>query len=76
MALHGEIKVNGIPIGAWHARRTEDLLFDAQVCTYECGVEYYGVGMSDPARQEFTVRHRYDEGAVALAAKVLTRSTT
>ena len=42
MALHGEIKVNGATIGAWSARRTEQLRGTDDAHTYECVVEVLG----------------------------------
>lgn len=71
MALQGLIYVNRTPIGHWSAQRIDGE--PGQLCTYECEVGY-----TDPARPitGFTLRHHYDNGALALAAAVLTKGAT
>jgi hypothetical protein len=80
MTLHGEIKVNGQVIGAWSARRLSPTLAESStICTYECGVDYLpreGGPSEEPVEQRFHLEHRYGEGAVALASKILTRAVS
>ena len=76
MALHGEIKINGVIIGGWVARRVEMLDDPDGEYLYHC--HYFEEGPSpagnfdDIGSLEFTVAHRYSDGAAALARKVLT----
>lgn len=81
MALRGPIQVNGFEVGRWVAQRTVTAVDG--VNTYECGVAWtpeeqqrvFGAGQTPhPERVEFTLTHDYRDGAVALAAKVLTRA--
>lgn len=64
MSLHGPIKVNEQTIGMWSARRV--LTADPNV--YQCVVERFNGSLK---AHHFTIEHRYEDGAVALAAKVL-----
>lgn len=70
MALHGTIEINNKRIGLWQARRTQPLLDDDAENDYECEVTWRA--FDQPAtRETFSVRHRYSDGAIALAVKVL-----
>jgi hypothetical protein len=68
VALHGEIKVNGQILASWEAvRQSPD---PVGVNTYRCKV-------TERHREKtFEVDHAYEEGAVALAIKVLSRYQT
>lgn len=68
MALQGLIYVNRTAIGFWSAQRITGE--PGQLCTYKCEVGYH-----DPQRPVtgFRLEHHYDDGAIALAAAVLTR---
>jgi hypothetical protein len=68
MALHGLIQVNDQPIGAWSAVRVAEGADG--IYRYRCEVQ---VNHGIPRR--FYVLHRYSDGAVALAAKVLTAAS-
>lgn len=67
MALHGTIMVNAVSIGFWEAVRTSGDV--GQLCRYRCMV------VNKNQNHRFEVEHHYDDGAVALAAKVLLRAT-
>lgn len=70
MSLHGPIQVNGDVIGRWVARRTTPHLDPDGTAIYECEVvmaPWLDVTI-------FNLKHRYDDGAVVLAAKVLTQA--
>ncbi len=63
MALHGDIRVNGQVIGCWSAQR---------VLTRQNGRHTYRWEAYDKGRHTTgDLDHNYDEGAIALAAKVL-----
>lgn len=66
MALHGTISINLLTIGWWEAVRQETLLSDDQVSTYRWAAELNG------EQRTGVLTHRYSDGAVALAAAVLT----
>jgi hypothetical protein len=75
VALHGEIKVNGVIIGGWYARRVDPIVDEDAVHLYAC--RYFEEttldgGWADSWSMEFTVEHRYSDGAAELARKVLT----
>jgi len=61
MSLHGPIHVNDARIGYWCATRV--LTGDPNV--YDCWVDVNFI------RNEFQITHRYEDGAAALASKVL-----
>lgn len=72
MALHGPLAITNRDggntiVGYWSARRTSDITHPDAEHEYECEVTYQGTTDS------FVVRHRYSDGALALAAKVLGR---
>ena len=69
MALHGLIEVNGWRIGHWAAQRLNHDVIPGQPSTYKCEVQ-----PSRGPKVTFTVEHAYEDGAVALAAKVLTEA--
>lgn len=69
--LHGEIKVNGDEVGDWSAiRREKNVVAQDFEHTYDCRVT---IQRSYKVR-EFTVKHRYGDGAAALAQKVLSQA--
>ena len=72
MSLHGTIEINNRIIGGWTAQRiTNDhapVIDDDLTSTYKCEV-YTTHG---PTRR-FEVEHRYGDGAVVLAALVLSK---
>lgn len=74
MALHGEIRVNGMTIGTWEAVRQGDNA-DPQpddLLTYACAVNHDTTLQGNPAVLEtFSVIHRFGDGALALTANVL-----
>lgn len=74
MALHGEIKVNDLVIGGWEAQRTTPRLDkdkrDGENYTYRCKV-WRRMEDGKEWREEFEVRHWYEDGALELASKVL-----
>lgn len=70
MSLHGTIEVNNTRIGAWVARR----VFTASPNLYDCEVITDEFGIRETRR--FQVEHHYDDGAIALAAKVLSYEAT
>lgn len=71
MALHGEIKVNGVAIATWEAVRKEKLAKD--INWYDCKVHYRNPH-GYPMKAEFSVPHRFGDGALALTAKVIGKS--
>lgn len=75
--LHGEIKVNHNEIGRWTAVRKEryfgdgeDQFYESDYFKYECHMDYRN-GAGYPMEAAFTVVHRFGDGAVLLASKVL-----
>lgn len=64
MSLHGTINLNGRQLIAWTARRLAD--HPQEINEYECRVSN--------RLDDFTVTHRYSDGAAVLAAKVLVAS--
>lgn len=70
MALHGDVAINGVLLGVWQARRTEDLQHGRSTYTYDCQVDWTARN-GTRQRSTFTLTHDYDQGAFALAAKVL-----
>jgi hypothetical protein len=76
MALHGEIKVNGQTIGTWEAVRQpycggDEPLAESMV-VYACVVSQSSTLEGNPAiLEKFEVRHRFGDGALALASLVL-----
>jgi hypothetical protein len=78
MALHGPICVNGKDIGNWYAQREMGVL-DPQaddVVTYVCVVHQEATLEGNPAiNWAGTLDHRFGDGALALAAKVLTTAS-
>ncbi len=65
MALHGTIKINGDTLWTWSARRTSwlpEAENEYEVALYAPNGESVKDGL---------LSHVYDDGAVALAAKVL-----
>lgn len=63
IALHGEIKVNGQVIGRWTAQR---------ILTRQSGRHTYRWEAYDKGRHTTgDLDHNYDDGAIALAVKVL-----
>lgn len=70
MALHGTIAVNEQVIGGWSAVRGEDTSPPNRVYRYTCEVVRF-----EPYEQiHFHLHHAYTDGAVALAAAVLTKA--
>lgn len=69
--LHGEIKVNEIVIGEWTAEREEPVALDVHM--YACTVKYRNLA-GYPLRADFRVKHRHSNGAVALAAHILSEA--
>lgn len=69
MSLHGSIKVNEHIVGYWTAQR----VVTADPNIYDC-VVYHDPEDGPAIRGEFAIQHRFQDGAVALAAKVLQRS--
>lgn len=68
MALHGEIKVNNVVIGAWGAVRKEEVR--PGTYRYEC---FYWMDGLDGHRYtaQFNLHHQYALGASWLARRVL-----
>jgi len=67
MALHGDISVNGTVLVQWSAQRKQAV--PREVNDYQVSVVDY---REKPAHERRTlIQHRYDDGATALAAKVL-----
>ena len=75
MALHGEIRVNGMTIGEWSAQRSSHL--DSQpradeIVEYDCMARQDSTLEGNPAiLWRGKVSHRFGDGALALAAVVL-----
>lgn len=69
MSLHGDIRVNGHFLGDWSAQRVsnvDDAVLDPDtVSEYRCRV------LTRDIDKEFYVNHRYGDGPVVLATKVL-----
>lgn len=74
MALHGEVKINGRVLMQWSAVRKTGTTDPDSVNRYHCSV-VAAVGNTGAHTQEFTVQHRYGDGAAALAAAVLARTS-
>lgn len=70
MALHGPIKVNHKIIGYWSAQR----IVTADPNVYRCAVTGEPE-VGPPLDVTFDIEHRHEDGALALAAKVLARAT-
>lgn len=75
MALHGEVKItahrDGVHVGdeflaIWSARRQQ--IDPGDLNTYDCVV------YTKTDRHEFTLEHRYSDGALILASKVLSEA--
>lgn len=67
--LHGDIMINGTVIGSWRAvRQTFDV---NEVNSYDCHVELAERGDDKGFSTSFALPHRYTDGPVVLAAKVL-----
>lgn len=77
MALHGEIRVNGMVIGEWEAQRKSHLHSDphpSELVTYDCMVRQDSTLQGNPAVLEhFELDHRFGDGALALASAVIRR---
>lgn len=73
MALHGTVEINGHVLYDWSARRASDKLNKVNdyhvVLTDMKGWSASTVGVT-------TLTHAYDDGALALAAKVLAWAST
>lgn len=70
MSLHGDIRVNGKLVGRWSAQRAmNDVGPDGQNL-YKCD---FILNQPDgpPSKGDFIVVHRYQDGALRLAARVL-----
>lgn len=78
MALHGEIRVNGMVIGEWEAQRqTEHQPEPDDVVHYWAMARQNSTPDGCPAFLErFEVEHRFGDGALALAARVLDKAAT
>lgn len=73
MSLHGTIEVNRERIGWWFAQRISGGDQPDDVNTYEVSVHTGRLGDA-MTNWRGTVEHRYGDGAVVLAAKVLAAS--
>lgn len=78
MALHGEIRVNGRPLGVWEAIRVShtnvEPAMDDQV-TYSCKVHLDNRRPEQPTKdQKFEVVHRFGDGSLVLASLVLAKA--
>lgn len=73
MALHGDISVNGEVIGRWQARRRTLSVNPDGTAEYDCVASMYAD--NPPRARTCRLTHRYDDGAMVLAAKVLTALT-
>ena len=64
MAIHGEIKINGFPVGRWYAQR---------VLTSQFGRHTYRWEAWDSAGRHVTgdLKHQYEDGAIKLAQRIL-----
>lgn len=70
MALHGEIKVNGVVIGEWSAVRRGKT---EEVNRYDCKVWYIDTEHRR-MNAKFAVTHKPQDGALVLASRVLLRA--
>lgn len=79
MALHGEIKVNGLVIGHWEAQRQSLTLTHPdkdEVLTYCATVSLNSSPDGCPARfWHGEVQHRFGDGALGLMATVLRKGS-
>lgn len=84
MALHGPIKVGPLEVGYWSARRV--VTGENGINTYACALAWTREDQQSSWRDLPPVRphannwhgqiqHDYRDGAIALAAKVLTAAT-
>lgn len=64
MSLHGSIEVNNQRVGYWQAQR----VVTGEPNVYNCEVNRV---TGSPATHHFQIEHRYEDGAIVLAAKVL-----
>jgi hypothetical protein len=73
VALHGDIRINNDIIGYWYAQRVEEVVDPDGEHLYICryGEERGVAGGVEIWSIEFTVSHRYSDGAGELARKVL-----
>lgn len=73
MALHGSIEINHQLIGYWSAvrRSAKTQQTPDAVNVYDC--EVHSSWNGEIYLRRFEVTHRYGDGAVALAARVLSR---
>lgn len=68
--LHGDIKVNHHVIGSWRAVNETAVMSPEAVNTYRVTVAYTNIrGFHQVA--EFTLDHRFGDGALVLSSKVL-----
>lgn len=75
MSLHGPLMVTGESIAYWDAQRTEPLRGHDEFHEYVCVIYYVSpAGRPTAVRYRFPVRHRYSDGALALASKVLAKA--
>lgn len=79
MALHGLIQVNGVAIGHWSAVRDPDIKFKdpkpGDIVPYYCEVAQATTLEGHPAiRWEGIIQHCFGDGALALAAEVLSQA--
>ena len=71
MTLHGKIKANGEIIGGWDARRLTELKGRRKRHEYVWEVDLNDDANGVQSRFGGTLSHRYDQGAIVLAAAVL-----
>ena len=74
MSLHGTVAINGWTLMHWSARRIKNGKNGKN--TYDCKVSLTATAGGDyyetiPDTWQFTLKHKYEEGASVLAAKVL-----
>lgn len=78
MVLHGQVRMNNQVLMSWEAQRVEPEFFADRPNTYACVATWNrGVPEDAPSRHvrtRFELRHRYRDGATALAAKVMERA--
>jgi hypothetical protein len=74
MALHGTIQMNGETIGVWGATARPGRSKDDTPSTYDAEVLYQVPGSKHFLKVAFTVQHAYTDGALGLAAKILTEA--
>lgn len=74
MALHGDIRVNGVEIAQWEAVRSVTHFVDEPIA-YECLVKYLSP-RGVKSTFDFQVWHLYSDGAFVLARKVLAEAHT